>query len=119
VIDPAPTYETAVEAALGESLQYILVHDQPSGANAIGYLQQNQAGRCGFIPVGGVRAVDDRPDKHPEPDRLLLNHLRVKEGFESVTDALLGHVVSRRHPGFGAGAIQPQRPSSDRGHPGR
>ena len=93
VIDPAPTYETAVEAALGESLQYILVQDQPSGANAIGYLQQTQAGRCGFIPVGGVRAVDDRPDKQPKPDHLLLNHIRVKEGFESVTGALLGHVA--------------------------
>ncbi len=93
VIEPAPTYETAVEAALGESLQYILVQDQPSGADAIGYLQQTQAGRCGFIPVGGMRAVDDRLDKQPEPDRLLLNHVRVKDGFESVAGALLGHVV--------------------------
>ena len=93
VIDPAPTYETAVEAALGESLQYILVQDQPSGAGAIGYLQQTQAGRCGFIPVGGVRTMDDRPEKQPEPDRRLLNHVRVKEGFESVADALLGHVA--------------------------
>ncbi|WP_319408973.1 chromosome segregation protein SMC [uncultured Desulfosarcina sp.] len=93
VLDPAPTYETAVEAALGESLQYILVQDQPSGAHAIGYLQQAQAGRCGFIPVGGMRAMDDRPDKRPESDHLLLNHVRIKEGFESVAGALLGHVV--------------------------
>ncbi|MBC2713461.1 MAG: chromosome segregation protein SMC [Desulfosarcina sp.] len=93
VIDPAPTYETAVEAALGESLQYILVKDQPSGAGAIGYLQQTQAGRCGFIPVNGARAMDDRPDKQPVPDRLMLNHIRVKEGFESVAGALLGHVA--------------------------
>ena len=93
VIDPAPTYETAVEAALGESLQYILVKDQPSGAAAIGYLQETQAGRCGFIPVGSVRAVDDRPDKHPISECLLLNHIRVKEGFEAVAVALLGHVA--------------------------
>jgi chromosome segregation protein len=93
VISPAPTYETAVEAALGEALQYILVQDQPSGAGAIGYLQQTQAGRCGFIPVGTVRAVDDRPDKHPETERRLLNHVRVKEGFEAVAGALLGHVA--------------------------
>jgi chromosome segregation protein len=93
VIDPAPTFETAVEAALGESLQHVLVKDQPSGAEAIGYLQQVRAGRCGFIPVGGMRAVDDRPDRQPEPDRLLLKHLHVKNGFESVVGALLGHVV--------------------------
>lgn len=93
VIDPAPTYETAVEAALGEALQYILVQDQLSGTGAIGYLQQTQAGRCGFIPVGGLRAMDDRPGHKPEPDRLLLNHVRVKEGFEPVAGALLGHVA--------------------------
>ncbi len=93
VIDPAPTYETAVEAALGESLQYILVQDQLSGADAIGYLQQTQTGRCGFIPVGGMRAVDDRPEKQPASDHLLLNYVRVKDGFESVAGALLGHVV--------------------------
>jgi chromosome segregation protein len=93
VIEPAPTYETAVEAALGESLQYILVQDQPAGEAAIGHLQQTQAGRCGFIPVGGVRAVCDRPEKRPEPERRLLNHVHVKEGFESVAAAMLGHVT--------------------------
>jgi chromosome segregation protein len=93
VIDPATSYETAVEAALGESLQYILVQDHASGAGAIDYLQQTQTGRCGFIPVGNLRAVDDRPDKLPSADHRLLNHMRIKEGFESVADALLGHVV--------------------------
>lgn len=93
VIDPVPSYETAVEAALGEALQYILVQDPPSGSGAVGYLQQTQAGRCGFIPVGVVRAMDDRPDKRPEPDHRLLNHVRVKKGYESVADALLGHVA--------------------------
>ncbi len=93
VIEPAPTYDTAVEAALGESLQYILVADQSSGAGAIGYLQQNDGGRCGFIPVGTVRSVDDRPEKRPEADHRLLNHVHVKEGFGSVAEALLGHVA--------------------------
>ncbi len=43
--------------------------------------------------VGIVKVPDDRLDKQPEPDRLLLNHVRVKDGFESVAGALLGHVV--------------------------
>ena len=93
VLDPAPTYETAVEAALGESLQYILVQDPSAGTGAIEYLQQAQAGRCGFIPVGNLRAMDDRPEKRPEPERRLLNHIRVKDGYEPVAEALLGHVA--------------------------
>ncbi|WP_419663388.1 Smc: predicted chromosome partition protein [Desulfosarcina variabilis str. Montpellier] len=93
VVEPAPSYETAVEAALGESLQYILVQDQSAGTAAIDYLQQSQEGRCGFIPIGGVRAVDDRPDKRPLPDGRLLNHITVRDGYEAVAAALLGHVV--------------------------
>jgi len=93
VLDPAPTYETAVEAALGESLQYILVQDPSAGTGAIEYLQQAQAGRCGFIPVGNLRAMDDRPEKRPEPERRLLNHIQVKDGYEPVAEALLGHVA--------------------------
>jgi chromosome segregation protein len=93
VLDPAPTYETAVEAALGESLQYILVQDPSAGTGAIEYLQQARAGRCGFIPVGNLRAMDDRPEKRPEPERRLLNHIHVKDGYEPVAEALLGHVA--------------------------
>ncbi|MFO7713515.1 chromosome segregation protein SMC [Desulfosarcina sp.] len=93
VIDAAPGYENAVEAALGESLQYILVEDQPSGAGAVGYLQQTQSGRCGFIPLGALRAINDPGDKQLEPDHRLLNHIRVKAGFESAAHALLGHVA--------------------------
>ncbi|PIE67226.1 MAG: chromosome segregation protein SMC [Deltaproteobacteria bacterium] len=93
VIEPAPSYEVAVEAALGESLQYILVQDQSAGAHAIEYLQQSRAGRCGFIPVGSVRHLDERPEKRPAHDNRLINHIRVEEGFETVAAALLGHVA--------------------------
>ena len=93
IIDPAPSYETAVEAALGEALQYLLVENQSSGSHAIDYLQQAGTGRCGFIPVGDIRGLDDRPEKRPDDELLLLNHVRIKEGFETLADFLLGHVV--------------------------
>ena len=93
VIEPAPSYETAVEAALGESLQYILVDDQPAGAAAIDYLQQSQKGRCGFLPMGGIRPVDERPDKLPAPEARLMNHVTVKDGYEALATAMLGHVA--------------------------
>ncbi|BBO81540.1 chromosome partition protein Smc [Desulfosarcina ovata subsp. sediminis] len=93
VIEPATGWETAVEAALGESLQYILVQDQTAGAAAIDHLQQAQSGRCGFVPVGAIRAIDDRPEKLPDPEQRLLKHVQVKEGYAPVAGALLGHVA--------------------------
>ncbi|MCP4370595.1 MAG: chromosome segregation protein SMC [Deltaproteobacteria bacterium] len=92
-IDPEPAFATAVEAALGESLQYILVQNQQAGLDAIDYLQSHSAGRSGFIPVSTIRQIEYGQQKKPDPSKLLLNHVSVKEGFENITSALLGHVL--------------------------
>jgi len=91
VIEPEPSYETAVDAVLGESLQYILVKDQAAGVASIDYLQAREAGRSGFIPVSAVKPVDGGTSPDPEPDRLL-NHIRVKKGYEKIVGVVLGHV---------------------------
>jgi chromosome segregation protein len=93
IIDPMPTFATAVEAALGESLQYILVKDQQAGLDALDYLQSHSAGRSGFIPVSTIRQIEYGQQKKPDLSKLLLNHVSVKEGFEKITSALLGHVL--------------------------
>ena len=93
IVEPAPTYETAVEAALGESLQYILVEDQASGLDAIAYLTAESTGRSGFIPVSAVKNLSDDPRRKPDSSSLLLNHIKVKPEYESIAAALLGHVV--------------------------
>ncbi|MDY6789843.1 MAG: chromosome segregation protein SMC [Thermodesulfobacteriota bacterium] len=93
IIDPKPGFATAVEAALGESLQYILVKDQQAGLDAVDYLQSNSAGRSGFIPISTIRQIEYGQQKKPAPAKLLLNHVAVKEGFEKITRALLGHII--------------------------
>ena len=93
IIESDPAYETAIEAILGESLQYIIVNDQATGLEAIDYLQTHGAGRSGFIPLSAVRQTSEGSDQTPDPTRLLLNHISVKEGFEKVAQALLGDVI--------------------------
>lgn len=93
IVEPEPSFETAVEAALGDSLQYIIVQEQTDGLRAINYLQANGSGRSGFIPVASIKLIDEDPQKKPDPSRLLLNHVTVKQGFEAIAEALLGHVV--------------------------
>ncbi len=93
VIEPEPSAAMAVEAALGETLQYIIVEGQQAGLSAIDYLQRHSAGRSGFIPVTALHdtaaGVADRPD----PSRLLLHQVSVQPGFEPIAQALLGNVV--------------------------
>ena len=93
VLEPAAGYETAVEAVLGEALQYILVQDQNAGVAAIDYLQTSGAGRSGFIPVQFVKPLPGcQPGMIPDEYRLL-NHITVPSGYRSIVEALLGHVA--------------------------
>ncbi|MCF8070084.1 MAG: chromosome segregation protein SMC [Desulfobacterales bacterium] len=93
IIEPAPSYETAVEAALGEALQYVLIKDTEIGIESIDYLQANSAGRSGFIPVSTIKPVSGDGHNGPDADKLLLNHVAVKSGYENISKALLGHVA--------------------------
>ncbi len=93
IIEAKPSFESAVEAALGESLQYIIVKDQQAGRTAIDYLQSQQAGRSGFIPISALKEFDEGQAKIADPSMLLLNQIKVKTGFEKIARTLLGHVV--------------------------
>ena len=93
IIESDPAYETAIEAILGESLQYIIVNDPKTSLQAIDYLQINNAGRSGFIPVSALKPIVDDGDQAPDPSKLLLNHITVKPGFEKIARALLGDVI--------------------------
>jgi chromosome segregation protein len=93
VIEAKPTYETAVEAVLGDALQYIIVKDQQTGLKAIEYLQSRNAGRSGFIPVTAVKQVENKPADKTASGQLLLNQITVKSGYEPIIKTLLGHVV--------------------------
>ena len=99
VIEAEPSYEVAVEAALGETLQYVIVRDQEGGVAAIDYLRTESAGRGSFIPMEGLRAIKDMnnavPVRASMPDSLspLIDHMKVKEGYEHLIESLMGHVA--------------------------
>jgi len=93
VIEPDSAFASAAEAVLGEALQYILVSDQGAGIRSIQYLQTSEAGRSGFIPVSSVKDTDPAGGKKPDPSKRLLNHVKVKPGYENIAETLLGHVV--------------------------
>ena len=99
VIQAEPSYEDAIEAALGETLQYVIVRDQEGGVAAIDYLHAQSAGRGGFIPMNGLRPIMDANTAVPLgtslPDSLgpLIDHMKVKEGYEDLVRSLMGHVL--------------------------
>ena len=66
-LDVAPGYERAVEACLGDVLQYVLVPSHDEASRALQFLRERQAGRCGFVVVGDQTATPPASPAVPQP----------------------------------------------------
>ncbi len=55
LINVPKEYETALEIALGGAAQHIVVQDEQSARQAIGFLKQNGYGRATFLPLTSVK----------------------------------------------------------------
>ncbi|CAN2040256.1 Chromosome partition protein Smc [Candidatus Magnetomoraceae bacterium gMMP-15] len=90
-IEPHSHYEEALESALSECLQYVMVKDQNTCKKIIEYLKINNAGQCGFIPVTSLKNINNYDCLNKE--KLLLNYISIKPEFEEVINVLLGNVM--------------------------
>jgi chromosome segregation protein len=96
VIDTNPGFERALEAVMGERLQYVIVESHAQGVEAIEYLKAHAGGRSSFIPVR-----DSRPALSPvsagAPGHANAKELRsevmVKDGYSHIVDCLLGDTL--------------------------
>jgi chromosome segregation protein len=87
-------FETAVEAVLGEKLQYIVVKNQEDGVNAIDYLKTSSLGRGSFIPLEvRTNGIDSKPADHLKEAVRLIDLVNVRQDFQKIADYLLGDVL--------------------------
>jgi len=92
-VTPAAGFELALEACLGEALQFILVTDAQIGVDSIAYLRQKEAGRCGFMALRQSRAESDCLNQEEAEEDYLINHLVIRSGFEDTIHKLLGRAL--------------------------
>lgn len=87
-------YETAVEAVLGEKLQYVVVKSQEDGVRAIDYLKSNRLGRSSFVSVDlrnyYAKTYSEEHLIEAEP---LLDKVKVNDDYRPIVDCLLGDVL--------------------------
>ncbi len=96
VIETNPGFERAVDAVMGERLQYVIVESHAEGVEAIEYLNKHAGGRSSFISL-----TDSRPVLSPVPagaadypgTKELRAEVRVTEGYSEILDCLLGDVL--------------------------
>lgn len=90
-------YETAIETALGGSIQNIVTKDDETAKRMITYLKQNRLGRATFLPLTSVKGKGQisNPDALREPGVIGLANTLVShdEKYNGITGQLLGRVV--------------------------
>ena len=86
-------YETAVEAVLGEKLQYVIVRSQEAGVQAIDYLKEAAVGRTSFVPLAVRHSTPGVHAEHLRETERLLERIEVQDGFRGIAEYLLGDVL--------------------------
>jgi len=95
MIETEPRYEVAIEAVLGDRLQYVVVDSQHDSLKAIDYLKTKSGGRSTFVPKT-PREIKSEPfikNGHAGVIGSALNIVRYKDNYSSVAQYLLGDVV--------------------------
>lgn len=96
VIETGARYEKAVEAVLGERLQYVIVESQQEGIEAVEYLKTQAKGRGSFVPLSGKSSESgvrsSGSNTYPNTEKLI-GQVRVKDGYASIAHYLLGDVL--------------------------
>ncbi len=87
-------YETAVEAVLGDKLQYVVVKSHEAGVQAIDYLKEAAVGRSSFVPLQVRHAAQRTANaEHLRETERLIDRIEVAESFRGIAEYLLGDVL--------------------------
>ena len=93
-------YETAIETALGASLQNIVCDDDDSARRAIRSLKENRAGRLTFLPLSSIRSQRSRDGRlASEPGFIGFGPECVEfdPEYATVIEYLLGRIILVEH----------------------
>ena len=97
IIKTDKKYETAIETALGGSIQNIVTDNEDTAKKMIQYLKVNRLGRATFLPLTSLsRAQDFRNDralKEPGVIGLADSLVHIDEKYRNVAKSLLGRIL--------------------------
>ncbi len=98
IISVESKYQTAIEIALGGSIQNIVTKDEEDAKVLINYLKSNNSGRATFLPISAVKPRSLGPNE----ERMLnstgclgvaSNLVKVEREYQVIIDSLLGSTV--------------------------
>ena len=90
-------YETAIETALGGTIQNIVTDKESTAKELIGYLKQNKLGRATFLPLNAIHARNTLENEACISEKGVIgvasNLVRVSFEYEGLAKYLLGRIL--------------------------
>ena len=90
-------YETAIETALGGTIQNIVTEDEATAKQMIEFLKKSRYGRATFLPLSSVHSRGDygRPEVLKEPGVIQMADglVHTQEKFRTLLHSLLGRTL--------------------------
>ncbi len=97
IIKVEKAYETAIETALGGSIQNIVTEDEETAKGMIGYLKEQKLGRATFLPLTAMKNQREfaKPEVLKEKGVIGLadSLIQTEEKYRDLARQLLGRVV--------------------------
>lgn len=97
IIKVEKTYETAIETALGGSIQNIVTQDEQIAKDLIAYLKQNKFGRATFLPLTNMSSTSttnyDKVQKEDGVIGIASNLVESEKRFHALIHHLLGKII--------------------------
>lgn len=99
LIQVAPQYQTAIDTALGASLQHVVVDSDQAAKEAISFLKAHRAGRATFLPLphmkGRYLSADQLTKAQNAPGFVAIASqlVQVQAAYNILNDQLLGNTI--------------------------
>ena len=89
------TYQTAIEMALGASMQNIVTDTEEEAKKLVEYLRQNKLGRASFLPISSVKGkkLDKIKGKNENILGVAADLIKYDKKYEQIILNLLGRTV--------------------------
>ncbi len=88
-------YETAIEIALGGSIQNVVTEDEDTAKQLISYLKEKRYGRVTFLPLTSVKAPDNVPAKKALQETGVIGLADTLVKADAVYAGVVGHLLGR------------------------
>ena len=89
MLEVEEAYELALEAVLGDKLQYVVCAGQDDAVAAVSHLKETSGGRCSLVPQGLSLS---HQKSRPPGGQLLLDKILVRDEYREVVGLLLADI---------------------------